>query len=109
MFRVDIVVFPNGGREIFGQVRGTTPEVLAIRINEFLATLESADKPRKFTGYYDESGAGDIEWAPYDENNPIVRVPTDDVSDEGEWHYESVELAHIPEEHREKYLSNSVV
>lgn len=119
MSRIDIVVFPNGGREIFGQVDPVKHEDLAPKINTFLASLESSNKPRKFTGYYDAEDASDIEWQVYDSNNPIVQVPVE--KEEGEESLDafidnmnfqetvSMELAQIPETLKEqlKHIMNN--
>lgn len=94
MGRIDIVVFPNGGREIFGQVDSAGYEYVSACIDGFLANFEPSDKPRKFTGYYDAPDASDIEWLPYDENNPIVQSPEEIDMVEKEDVFE--ELAQIP-------------
>ncbi len=75
MGRIDIVVFPGGGAEIFGRIGDASAERVSAVIQNFLAALEASGKPRKFTGYYDAADASDIEWLAYDENNPIVMVP----------------------------------
>lgn len=112
MARVDIVVFPNGGREIFGQMAGAKPAFVSAAIDAYLETLEASSKPRKFTGYYDAPDASDIEWMSYDENNPIVMVEKEQElpADDDEEHdyprgtlYEPMELAQIPEAQKEKY------
>lgn len=112
MARIDIVVFPNGGREIFGRIGDTKPEFVSAAIDAYLETLEASSKPRKFTGYYDAPDASDIEWMPYDENNPIVMVekeqePVADEDEEPDYPrgtlYEPMELAQIPEAQKEKY------
>lgn len=117
MGRIDIVVFPNGGREIFGQINGAGSSSLVSVIDEFLASLDLSDTPRKFTGYYDQEDASDIEWMPYDENNPIVFVKMDapmPISDgeeipdiDREPIMVSVELMQLPEEERGKYIINN--
>lgn len=122
MGRIDIVVFPNGGRDIFGQINGAGSSSLVSVIDEFLASLDSSDTPRKFTGYYDQEDASDIEWLPYDENNPIVQVDKADlgipydieagggVPSLGDIPQTiSVEFAQIPAEQRDKYLPNFTV
>lgn len=114
MARIDIVVFPNGGREIFGQVNSAGYEYVSACIDGFLAGLEPSYKPRKFTGYYDEPDASDIEWQPYDENNPIVQIPVERDLTETEieapdtpeiMETVSMELAQVPMEMRNKVIN----
>lgn len=116
MGRIDIVVFPNGGREIFGQISGASMADLLSLINGYISSLEDANKPRKFTGYYDAPDASDIEWMPYDDNNPIVQVPVERNSDETDVEAEtpvspevletvSMELAQVPMEMRDKIIN----
>lgn len=113
MYRIDIVVFPNGNREIFGQIPGANMSALLPKVNSFVAKLETSDKPRKFTGYYDTDDASDLDWSDYDESNPIVMVPTEPamlISEDDDMHidtgpvYMPVELSDVPEELRENYL-----
>lgn len=117
MSRVDVVVFANGGHEIFGQLQPGSPSALSSKIEDFLASLQAADIPRKFTGYYDESDASDIVWSSYNEDNPIVFVPKEPEPIEPTGNeeldarlvnsipdYEPMELAQIPEEQRANYL-----
>lgn len=100
MGRIDIVVFPNGGREIFGRMGAASPVSLASQVDAFVATLPSAGVPRKFTGYYDAPDASDIDWSVYDPNNPIVMVPMDSDEEDGVETYEPMELAQVPETQR---------
>lgn len=120
MARVDIVVFPNGGREIFGQVRGENPvasSVILSLVNDKVQEVGAVSSPKKFTGYYEEDdNPVVIEWQDYDENNPIVQIPVEngeaDAPDMGlpEGYPEgvrmpdmvSVELAQVPAELREE-------
>ena len=110
MGRIDVGVFPNGGREVFGQVTSEPPVpplALATEVSKHFDEM-NVDKPCKFTGYYDAPDASDIEWAPYDENNPIVmveRTESPNELDDALSYYEPVELAQLPAEQREKYLS----
>lgn len=102
MGRIDIVVFPSGNREIFGQIKDAPAERLLTLVDVFTDTLEPSNNPRKFTGYYDAPDASDIEWQPYDSNNPIVLVPTEADGEEFvEGSYAPVELAQIPKEQRD--------
>lgn len=111
MARIDIVVFPNGGREILGQVEPVAADILMPKVADFVAGLETSTRPRKFTAYYDAADAGDIAWQPYDEDNPIVMVPVESETVEptgdsfpvAEF-YQAMELAQVPAEQREKYL-----
>lgn len=104
MARIDIVVFPNGGTEIFGQIRGASVTDLDACIVDYVANLPKSDKPRKFTGYYDAQDASDIQWQPYDEGNHIVLVPVESANIEDLPIYEPMELAQVPETLREQIL-----
>lgn len=79
--RIDIVVFPNGGREIIGRI-SSEPEVpmseLLSDINQYVSTLEGITTPRKYTGYYSSSFTG-ISWEAYNEKNPIILVDKKDL------------------------------
>lgn len=111
MARIDIVVFPNGGREIFGQVRpeqGVPQADVLAKVNEYVAGLEPAAFSRKFTGYYEDEGPLDIEWQEYDPSNPIVQIPVEKDGEAGESEdymrmpeMAAVELAQIPAEQRD--------
>lgn len=105
MGRIDIVVFPDGNSEIFGQVRSADDASLLMRVNSYVATLAPSANPRKFTGYYGAADASDIAWSEYDEANPIVMVPIAPVEsgftgDGGEF-YRPMELVQAPEALRE--------
>ncbi len=116
MGRIDIVVFPNGGREVFGQIGEAGAESISAAIEAFLPALESSNRARKYTGYYDAPDASDIEWQEYNENNPIVLVPVEtpmpisEVPDRfaSRFPHEpekmAVELLDLPEEMRKDYL-----
>lgn len=114
MSRIDIVVFSSGLQEIFGRLNSAGYETIHAHIDEFVNTLEPSAHPRKFTGYYDEPDASDIEWMPYDENNPIVQVSVErgDAPDidagfapmAGELTFEPMELAQVPAELRDKIM-----
>lgn len=112
MGRIDIVVFPNGGREVFGQIKSEPPvsaAVLAAEVAAYAGGLPPADAPRKFTGYYDAADASDIAWSVYDENNPIVMVPMEPKLEEAEYGpveaaFQSMELAQVPAEMRETLI-----
>ena len=115
MGRIDIVVFPNGGREIFGQISEAGYEFISACIDEFMGELESSNNPRKFTGYYDAPDASDIEWQAYDEENPIIMIPVepedqspDDVQLRDQVTYKPMELAQVPLEMREIFVNGEL-
>ena len=71
MGRIDIIVFPDGRREIFGQLNPAPAERLEGAIDVFLASLPQGQSPRAFTGLYSATNASDITWQPYDPDDPI--------------------------------------
>lgn len=106
MGRVDIVVFPSGGIEVFGRIGDAPAADVSEGVRAFARGLPKDNKPRKFTGYYDAADASDLEWSAYDENNPIVSVPVEVERDEAgvamSPAYEQMELAQVPAEQRAK-------
>lgn len=53
--RVDIVIFPSGGKEILGRQSSypSTPESAYLgEVQKFVASKQGIEKPEKFTGYY---------------------------------------------------------
>lgn len=115
MGRIDIVVFPNGSYEIFGQIKSAPASDISERIIAFASGLDEANQPRKFTGYYDAPNASDMEWQAYDENNPIVMIPMEqedhpyaDDQFTNQVIYTPMELAQIPSEMRENILNGEL-
>lgn len=53
--RVDIIIFPNGGKEVIGRQPSypPLPEIAYLnKIRDFVATKQGLEKPEKFTGFY---------------------------------------------------------
>ena len=67
--RVDIVIFPTGGREILGRVASypETPETAYMPlIAQFVSEHQGLKTPQKFTGYYSvKDGVCSMQWANY--------------------------------------------
>lgn len=115
MGRIDIVIFPDGGAEIFGQISAAPIRTLAYMLADFMEQALPVDKSAKFAGYYEQDDASDMEWQAYIENNPIVHVPVEtpmlinDREDElppmfwDEPKMMPVEFLSLPEEMRGKY------
>ena len=119
--RIDIVVFPNGGREIIGRIDSDP----VVSVNDLIpvvnkqAAAQKLTAPKKFTGIYDPANINAITWSDYNESNPIVQVdkadlgiPYDSTEEEGMPmpvnHIEtvSVELGTLPASIAEKYTEN---
>ena len=67
--RIDIVIFPSGGREVIGRQSSypSTPESAYLgEIQKFVSSKQRLEKPEKFTGYYTvKDDVVSMTWAPY--------------------------------------------
>lgn len=76
--RLDIVVFPNKGREFLGRLKSTPPvpeEVYLPEVQKFIDTLPEMKEPAKYTGIYRvENGGFQITWGPYAGEIPGYRT-----------------------------------
>ena len=67
--RIDIVIFPNGGREVIGRIPSEPPTKESIympHVKEFVEMNQGLEKPKKFTGYYDvTNGNCTFTWGDY--------------------------------------------
>ena len=67
--RIDIIIFPNGGKEIIGRMPAypPVPEMLYMpEVRKFVADHQSLPKPTRFTGYYTvKDGALSMTWSNY--------------------------------------------
>lgn len=53
--RIDIIIFPSGGKEVLGRQPSypPLPEIAYLnKIRDFVATKQGLEKPEKFTGFY---------------------------------------------------------
>lgn len=53
--RIDIIIFPNGGKEVIGRMPAYPPveETLYMsEVQKFVANHQNLPKPTKYTGYY---------------------------------------------------------
>ena len=127
--RIDIVIFPNGGREIFART-ASNEEVptkkLIDEVNDFVTSYTPPSTPKKFTCIWSYNGTElVVAWSEYDDSNPIVNVdktdlgiPYDSEQDDSDnpdtpniynmniVETISVELASLPSEVAEKYNPN---
>ena len=67
--RIDIVIFPSGGREVIGRVAAypPVPETAYMPlVAAFVAEHQGLKKPEKHTGYYSvKNGVCAMQWAGY--------------------------------------------
>lgn len=67
--RIDVVIFPNGGKEIIGRQPSypPLPEIAYLnKIRDFVATKQGLEKPEKFTGFYSsKENEVSMTWTPY--------------------------------------------
>lgn len=67
--RIDIIIFPNGGKEVIGRMPAypPVPETLYMsEVRKFVADHQSLPKPTRFTGYYTvKDGALSMTWSNY--------------------------------------------
>lgn len=67
--RIDIIVFPSGGKEVLGRQPSypELPEASYLpEVRAFVATKQGLDKPEKATGYYTcKDGVVSMTWTPY--------------------------------------------
>lgn len=57
--RIDVVIFPNGNREICGRINSVPPvpySDLLAEVKVFVAQHQGLDKPQKWTGNYSVKG-----------------------------------------------------
>lgn len=79
--RIDIIVFPSGGKEVLGR-QPSYPELPEAaywpEVQAFVAAKQGLEKPEKATGYYTcKGGAVSVQWVPY-------AGPIEEAQEEGE-------------------------
>lgn len=67
--RLDIIIFPNGGKEYLGKLP-STPEIdeqlYLPAVSQFVAQNQNLEEPTKFTGMYRvKDDRLEITWGPY--------------------------------------------
>lgn len=53
--RIDIIIFPNGGKEVIGRMPAYPPveeNLYMSEVQKFVANHQNLPKPTKYTGYY---------------------------------------------------------
>ena len=67
--RIDVIVFPSGGKEVLGRQPSypALPEAAYLpEVRAFVAAKQGLDKPEKATGYYTcKGGVVSMTWTPY--------------------------------------------
>lgn len=68
--RIDIIIFPNGGKEVIGRSPSYPPAKESFYIslvNEFVASkVGTVEKPEKYSGYYTiKDDVASMQWTPY--------------------------------------------
>lgn len=68
--RIDIIIFPSGGKEVIGRSPSYPPAKEALYIslvNEFVVSKTgTVEKPEKYSGYYTiKDDVASIQWTPY--------------------------------------------
>ena len=67
--RVDIIIFPNGGKEVIGRQPSypSIPESAYLsEVQKFVSSKQGLEHPEKFTGYYTvKDGVVSMTWTPY--------------------------------------------
>lgn len=67
--RVDIIIFPSGGKEVIGCQSSypSIPESAYIsEVQKFVSSKQGLEHPEKFTGYYTvKDGVVSMMWTPY--------------------------------------------
>ena len=90
--RIDIIIFPNGGKEVIGRMPAypPVPETLYMsEVRKFVADHQSLPKPTRFTGYYTvKDGALSMTWSNW----------AGEIVQNGEEHKAEVEAATTTEE-----------
>ena len=82
--RIDIVIFPSGGKEVIGRQSSypSTPESAYLgEVQKFASSKHGLEKPEKFTGYYTvKDDVVSMTWTPY--AGEIPQEETTEASDE---------------------------
>jgi hypothetical protein len=83
--RVDIIIFPNGGKEVIGRQPSypLLPETAYLnKIRDFVATKQGLEKPEKFTGFYSsKENSVSMTWTAWageiPQEEPVEEGPTE--------------------------------
>ena len=86
--RVDILIFPNGGKEVIGRqpsYPALSEAAYLPEVQTFVASKQGLEKPEKATGYYTCKGdVVSMTWTPYagpiskEEQEALELEPTED-------------------------------